>query len=125
MAKADPWRTSMIAVRNGLATFIVPFLFFYSPVLLGKGAWYEVSAALASAIVGVYFLACSTEGWLNGPLAWIERALLFLGAIGLMIPELYSSIVGLALGVGVYAYQRWRHGANPADKVPAPTLSAA
>ena len=125
MAKADPWKTSMIAVRNGLATFIVPFLFFYSPVLLGKGAWTEVAAALASAMVGVYFLACSTEGWFNGPLAWIERALLLLGALGLMLPELYSSIVGLALGIGVFAYQRWRHGANPADKIPSPKLSTA
>ncbi|HEY7608833.1 MAG TPA: TRAP transporter fused permease subunit [Alphaproteobacteria bacterium] len=124
MAKADPWRTSMLAVRNGLATFIVPFLFFYSPVLLGKGAWVEVAAALASAIVGVYFLACSTEGWLNGPLASAERALLFLGAIGLMIPEIYSSIVGLVLGVGVLAYQRWRYGSNPADLVPSPKISA-
>jgi TRAP transporter 4TM/12TM fusion protein len=125
MAKADPWRTSMIAVRNGLATFIVPFLFFYSPVLLGKGHWYEVAAALASAIVGVYFLACATEGWLNGPLGRIGRALLFLAAIGLMLPEIYSSIAGIVLGVGVFAYQRWRHGADPADKVPSPKLSAA
>ena len=115
----------MIAVRNGLATFIVPFLFFYSPVLLGKGAWIEVASALASAIVGVYFLACSTEGWLNGPLAWIERGLLFIAALGLMLPELYSSIVGLVLGVGVFAYQRWRHGPNPADKVPSPRRSTA
>ncbi len=125
MARADPWKTSMIAVRNGLATFIVPFLFFYSPVLLGKGAWFEVASALASAMVGVYFLACSTEGWLNGPLGWIERALLFLGAIGLMLPELYSSVVGILLGVGVFAWQRVRHGANPADKIPSPKLSAA
>ncbi len=125
MAKADPWRTSMIAVRNGLATFIVPFLFFYSPVLLGKGSWYAVAAALASAIVGVYFLACSTEGWFNGPLTWGARALLFLAAIGLMLPELYSSIVGIVLGVGVFAYQRWRHGADPADRVPSPKLSTA
>jgi TRAP transporter 4TM/12TM fusion protein len=125
MAKADPWKTSMIAVRNGLATFIVPFLFFYSPVLLGKGHWYEVAAALTSAIVGVYFLACATEGWLNGPLGKLERGLLGLGALGLMLPEIYSSIVGLVLGVGVFAYQRWRHGPNPADKIPSPKLSTA
>jgi TRAP transporter 4TM/12TM fusion protein len=125
MARADPWKTSMIAVRNGLATFIVPFLFFYSPVLLGKGAWFEVAAALASAVAGVYFLACSTEGWLNGPLRLVERVVLAVAAIGLMLPEIYSSIVGLVLGVGVFAYQRLRHGANPADKVPSPKLSTA
>ena len=125
MAKADPWRTSVLALRNGLATFIVPFLFFYSPVLLGKGTTYEVALAMASAVVGVYFLACSTEGWLNGPLGAIERGLLFVAALSLMLPELYSSITGLVLGGGILAYQRWRHGANQADKVPSPRLSTA
>jgi TRAP-type uncharacterized transport system fused permease subunit len=103
----------------------VPFLFFYSPVLLGKGHWSVVAAALASAILGVYFLACATEGWLNGPLGKFEGGVLGVAAIGLMLPELYSSIVGLVLGVAVFAYQRWRHGPNPADKVPSPKLSTA
>ena len=34
MAQADPWKTSWIALKMGLATFIVPFMFFYAPVLL-------------------------------------------------------------------------------------------
>jgi TRAP-type uncharacterized transport system fused permease subunit len=124
MAKADPWKTSWIAVKIGLATFIVPFLFFYSPVLLGKGAWYEVLHALATASIGVYFLACSTEGWINGPLATPLRLVLAAAAICLMIPEIYTDIGGLVTGVLVFAYQRWRHGPSPADRVPTPKLSA-
>jgi len=123
MAKADPWRTSMIAVRYGLATFIVPFLFFYSPVLLGKGAWYEVAQALATAIVGVYMLACATEGWLNGPMSWPLRIIALAGALALMFPEIYTDIGGLVTAVAVHAYQRWRHGPNPADKIPPPRRS--
>jgi TRAP transporter 4TM/12TM fusion protein len=37
IAKADPWRTSFISLKMGLATFIVPFMFFASPLLLGRG----------------------------------------------------------------------------------------
>jgi TRAP transporter 4TM/12TM fusion protein len=125
MARADPWETSWLAVRNGLAAFLVPFLFFYSPVLLGNGAWQEIVAALASATVGVYCLACSTEGWLNGPLAAAARALLFAAAVGLMLPELYSTLLGLVVAVGVFAYQRWRHGADPSKDVAGPPLNAA
>jgi TRAP transporter 4TM/12TM fusion protein len=125
MAKADPWKTSWAAVRIGLATFIVPFLFFYSPVLLGKGAWHEVLQGLVTASIGVYFLACATEGWINGPLALPLRVVLGAAALCLMIPEIYTDIGGLLVGAAVFAYQRWRHGANPADKVPSPRLSAA
>ena len=125
MAKADPWKTSWAAVRIGLATFIVPFLFFYSPVLLGKGAWHEVLQGLISASIGVYFLACSTEGWINGPLATPLRVVLFAAALCLMVPEVYTDVGGILVGVGVFAYQRMRHGANPADKIPSPDLSTA
>jgi TRAP transporter 4TM/12TM fusion protein len=125
MAKADPWKTSWAAVKIGLATFIVPFLFFYSPVLLGKGAWHEVLQSMATASIGVYFLACSTEGWINGPLTVPLRLVLGAAALCLMIPEIYTDIGGIVVGVGVLAYQRWHHGPNPADKVPSPKLSAA
>ena len=45
-------------------------------------------------------------------------------ALALMIPEIYSDIGGLVAGVAVYAYQRWRHGRDPADKIPSPKVSA-
>ncbi len=125
MARADPWRTSWIAVRNGLATFLVPFLFFYSPVLLGKGPWQEIVAAMASALVGVYLLACATEGWFNGPLTLVARTLLIVAALGLMLPELYSSLAGIVIAAGVWTWQRWQHGPAPADDVPDPRLRAA
>jgi TRAP transporter 4TM/12TM fusion protein len=125
MARADPWVTSWVSMKIGLATFLVPFLFFYSPVLLGQGHWLAVAGALGSAVVGVYCLACSTEGWLNGPLGWTARILLFVAALGLMLPELYSTIAGLVVAAGVLGYQRWRHGANPADRVPSPALRPA
>ncbi len=34
MAQADPWKTSWTALKMGLATFLVPFMFYDSPVLL-------------------------------------------------------------------------------------------
>jgi TRAP transporter 4TM/12TM fusion protein len=37
MAGGDMWRTSVIAVKLGLATFIVPYMFWISPALLAQG----------------------------------------------------------------------------------------
>ena len=117
MAQADPWRTSWIAVKLGLATFIVPFMFFYSSLLLGQGPLIEVLPVFASAAIGVVLLATSTEGWLNGPLELPLRALLFAAALCLIAPEPISSLVGLAIGIAVWLWQRRRHGADPGARV--------
>ncbi len=112
MAKADAWRTSWIAVKLGLATFIVPFMFFYSPTLLGQGEWLEILQPLVTATIGVCLLACATEGWLAGRLALPLRVVLFAGALFLIAPEPISDAVGLAVGLGVWAFQKFgRHGA--------------
>lgn len=42
-----------------------------------------------------------------------------------MIPEIYTDIGGLVVGGAVFAYQRMRHGPNPADKVPSPKFTGA
>jgi TRAP transporter 4TM/12TM fusion protein len=106
MAGADPWKTSFIAVKLGLATFIVPFMFFYGPGLLFIGDWWSVLSVAVTASIGVYFLACSTEGWMAGPLPSWLRAPLFVGALCLIIPGPITDAIGLALGIGVAAVQR-------------------
>lgn len=118
MAQADPWKTSWIAVKLGLATFIVPFMFFASPALLGQGEWLEVLQVFVTAAIGVVVLATSTEGWLNGPVPMPLRAVLFVAALCLITPGAFTDLVGLGLGLAVFAYQRVQHGARPGDKVP-------
>ena len=61
MAQAGPWKASWIALKMGLATFIVPFMFFYAPVLLMKGETSAIVQATVPAAIGVWFLAGSTE----------------------------------------------------------------
>ena len=123
MAQADPWKTSWIAVKLGLATFIVPFMFFASPALIGQGGWLEIANVSVSAAFGVFMLACSTEGWLNGPLPMALRAALFASAIGLIHPEDISTVIGAAVALSIWGYQRWRHGPSPGDKIPSPVLA--
>jgi TRAP transporter 4TM/12TM fusion protein len=111
MAQADPWKTSWIALRMGLATFLVPFMFFFSPVLLMKGAWGEIAQAVVSGCVGVWFLASSTEGWFGGRLIMPLRLLLFGAALCLIHPGTTTDLIGLAVGVPLYLWQRYRHRA--------------
>lgn len=108
MAQADPWKTSWIALKMGLATFLVPFMFFYSPVLLMKGEWIAIIQATISAAVGVWFLAGSTEGWFGGRLAMALRVPLFIAALCLIHPGSVTDIIGVVLGAPIYVWQRLR-----------------
>ncbi len=108
MAQADPWKTSWIALKMGLATFIVPFMFYFSPILLWRGHWTEIVQAAVSGSIGVWFLAGSTEGWFGGRLALVLRALLFVAALCLIHPGTITDIIGLAIGVPIYLWQRLR-----------------
>jgi TRAP transporter 4TM/12TM fusion protein len=119
LARADPWETSWIAVKLGLATFIVPFMFFVSPALLGQGPWVDILHVFATAALGVFFLASSTEGWLHGPLPPLLRALLFAAAIMLIVPETITDFIGFAIGAAIWAWQRWENGPDPAARIPA------
>lgn len=108
MAQADPWKTSWTALKMGLATFLVPFMFFFSPVLLMQGPWLGIVQATVSGAIGVWFLAGSTEGWFGGRLAMPLRILLFFGALNLLHPGGMSDFIGLGIGLPIYLWQRLR-----------------
>ena len=108
MCNADPWKTSWIALKMGLATFLVPFMFFFSPVLLMKGAPMEILQATLTGAIGVWFLAGSTEGWFGGALARPLRVILFAAAICLIVPETTTDVIGLFVGGSLYVLQRIR-----------------
>lgn len=92
----------------GLATFIVSFMFFYSPVLLWQGPWFEILQATLTGCIGVLFLAASTEGWFGGRLAMPLRVLLFGAALSLMHSGTVSDLIGFGIGVPLYLWQRWQ-----------------
>jgi TRAP transporter 4TM/12TM fusion protein len=114
MAGADMWKTSVIAVKLGLATFIVPFMFWLSPSLLAQGELAVILQAFASAAFGVFLLACATEGWmLNGRLGLPLRILSGGAGVMLMIPEIWTDLGGLLVGIALLTWQ-WR--AHPREQ---------
>jgi TRAP transporter 4TM/12TM fusion protein len=106
MAGADPWRTSFVALKLGLATFIVPFMFFVSPLLLGQGDLLPIVGVTATAALGVVMLACATEGWLVARLGLLPRAMLLVGSLCLIVPEPVTDGLGLGLGFGALLLDR-------------------
>jgi TRAP transporter 4TM/12TM fusion protein len=110
LAKANMWRSGFAAMRVAAPAYIVPFMFVYEPQLLlivtdwGK-EWPYVFWAVISASIGVVCLAGSLFGWLLGYALMWHRAVLFVAALCLIKPGLYSDAVGLGLLAVVAAGQ--------------------
>jgi TRAP transporter 4TM/12TM fusion protein len=106
IAGADPMRTSVVAFKYGLAAFIVPFMFFYSPGLLMQAETMTVLRMLATALLGVYMLASALQGWYFGRTSLPVRGAVFVGALLLIEGGLYTDLAGIGIGTGAFFVQR-------------------
>jgi TRAP-type uncharacterized transport system fused permease subunit len=85
-------------------------MFWISPALLGYGTVAVVGQALATALLGVWLLACAAEGWmLRAALPAPLRVVAAVAAILLMVPEALTDLLGLLLALGLVGWM-WRAG---------------
>ncbi len=97
LAGASPMKIGWAAVGLGASTFIVPFIFAYSPELLGEGALLNVLWACVTAVLGVTAISAASIGFLMAPLKWFERILLAVGGLTLIVPGIVTDMIGFGL----------------------------
>ncbi|WP_170765109.1 TRAP transporter permease [Ruegeria lacuscaerulensis] len=98
IAGSEPMRTSVTSFKVGLAAFIVPFMFFYSPGLLLEAPWYVSARNLVTALFGVFMLAGSVQAWFIGPAGPIVRLILLFGAVCMISGDWWTDLLGLVIG---------------------------
>ncbi|TDX88144.1 TRAP transporter 4TM/12TM fusion protein [Neorhizobium sp. R1-B] len=117
MAGADPFKTGNTAFRLGLGKILVPFVFVFSPSLLLVTSgfnWSNFLIAFIGCTLGITCLGAALSGFmLVRTVAW-ERLLLIIAAILLVVPELISSLIGVALIIPVILRQIAGHRLQPA-----------
>ncbi|SES77945.1 TRAP transporter, 4TM/12TM fusion protein [Salinibacillus kushneri] len=106
IAGAEPMKTGMAAVRLGITAYIVPYLFVYGDELLLIGSSSQIILSVITALIGVVGIACAAEGWMLRHAFWYERLILFAGAIAMIIPGIYSDIIGVIVLISVYFLQK-------------------
>ncbi len=99
IAGSDLNKTGFQAFKLALAGFIVPFIFVYDTSLLMSGPWYAVTIATVTAVIGVFLLAMTVEGWFRIPLKVIERVLLGIAALCMIWSNRLTEAVGIALAI--------------------------
>lgn len=111
IAGTDPMRTAFTSFKLGLAAYIVPFMFFYSPELLmtsETGA--EIILVTITALIGVYLLAAAAQGWFFKTFAsWPVRVMLFVAALLLIYVNYTLDFVALGL-VAIAIFIQWKRG---------------
>ena len=113
IARANFWQTGWTAMRLGIAAYIVPFIFALHPPLIFIGTAKDIVIAIITAAIGVVLLGAGCAGYLFRPLDWLKRGLLGLAGSLLIFPAwhgiwLIADAAGLLLGIGVFAWERWK-----------------
>jgi TRAP-type uncharacterized transport system fused permease subunit len=99
IANADLNKVGWTAFRYGLVSFILPFIFTFSPSLLMDGAAVSVVMTVILSVIGTYGIAVSIVGYFKTKLqAWLR---VFLFASGLLMID--EGLVTDALGIVIMA----------------------
>ncbi|QJQ96817.1 MULTISPECIES: TRAP transporter permease [Halomonadaceae] len=109
---ANAMQTSVTSFKIGLAAFIVPFMFFYSPALLMEGTGMQILRVAITASLGIIMLAGAVQAWMFGPVKLFARVGLTIGALFLIYGGIYTDLAGLAIGVGIVVLQRSLNSGN-------------
>ncbi len=110
ISNTNALKTAATSFKFGLAAFIVPFMFFYSPELLMQGAWWAILRVAITAGIGIYLLAAALQGYfLAAPANLLQRVVLGAAALAMISGGLVTDLIGLGLGAAIWGVQRWRH----------------
>jgi TRAP transporter 4TM/12TM fusion protein len=105
IANADPMKVGWQAVRLGIVSLVIPFMFIFEPTLLMIGTPAEIALTVFTSICGVILLAAGLEGYLFKSVSWWERVGLIAGGMLILYPGWINALIGAVLIVPILFYQ--------------------
>ncbi|OIJ15998.1 C4-dicarboxylate ABC transporter [Anaerobacillus arseniciselenatis] len=107
VAGTDPFKTGITAFKLGIAAFVVPYMFYYSPQLMMEGSGGGIALAVVTAAIGIYFLAAAVQGWFAKKEAGvIVRVLLIAAALCLINANLLFDAIAASIIIVAILYQK-------------------
>lgn len=102
IARANPLAVGVNASRLGIACFLLPILFIYSPGLLLEGPWEETVHVTLTSALGLCAFAVATVGYAFAPMpVWQRVGALMVFCLG-VVPDWSLNLAGLALAAVVF-----------------------
>lgn len=107
IAGANPMRTGVIAAKLAIAAFIVPYIFVLSPELLMINATgFTILYSTFTALIGMWGASIAMIGFCQNVLSYPQRLIFFAGGICMIIPGIFTDIIGFVLLIAGFMWQR-------------------
>jgi len=111
IAKTDPMAAGWTAMRFGWASYIVPFLFVYSPALIMRGSAVEIGLVMILSIAGIWFVCAAFTGYAMRVMRLPMRVVFAAAGLLLLMPfqastvNAWLNVLGAVLGVALLIYE--------------------
>ncbi|MDD3570033.1 MAG: TRAP transporter permease [Lachnospiraceae bacterium] len=106
IAHSDPFKTGVTATRIAITAFIIPYIFAFNPdLLLIGGSISQAILILITAFIGMVGISAGMEGYMHTHLKAYERVVCIFGGIMLIVPGVYSDLIGILLVAVIIATQ--------------------
>ena len=107
IARSNPMKTAVNATKLAIAAFIVPYILAFNPVMILEGDVTVISVAIIviTSLVGLFGVSAGLNGHLFKKIPMALRVAIIAAGICMMIPEVYSDIIGLVAVGGIFMLQ--------------------
>ncbi|MBQ6292854.1 MAG: TRAP transporter fused permease subunit [Lachnospiraceae bacterium] len=115
IAKCNPMKTAVNACKIGFAGFIVPFVFCYNSAMNLNGSLGEILLVVFTALIGCVGMSCGMQQWYfsgQNKVSWLESIIVIAAGLCMMIPNNLTSIIGLAVLIGMFFICRIKYKAK-------------
>ena len=107
IAKSNPMKTGINATKLAIAAFIVPYIFCMNPaMLLVDVTALGIVQIIITSLCGLIGVAAALEGYLCAQMHPVVRVISAVGGLLMMDPGSLTDIIGIALLVGVFVWQK-------------------
>ena len=123
IAKAPPMKTAFNATKLAIGAFIVPYIFAFTPAMLFENVRpiieitnagtvltnilvvLQIILICATALLGIFGVATSLNGYLFKPINPALRVIICAGGLSMLVPGIISDLIGLMCVGFVYTVQ--------------------
>ncbi len=109
IARANPFKSGVTAVKLAIAAFIIPYIFIYNPILvLVDVTVVSLILSVITAVIGMIAVSSSVIGFFNTKSKVFERFILFGGGLALILPGIWTDLTGIIAIVLIWFIQQPR-----------------
>ncbi len=111
IARANPFKTGVTAVKLAIAAFIIPYILIYNPIIvLVDVTTMKLILTVITSVLGMVAVSSSVIGFFVANSKAYERLILFAGGMALILPGVATDIVGIGAIVAIWFLQQPRKG---------------